>query len=123
MVAGKLIAMTTVVYGIANCDTVRRARAWLEEHGVAYGFHDFRKSGVPQDPLDAWLKAVGWEALLNRKGTTWCKLDAAVQSSVTDARSARALMLERPSVIKRPVVQWADGRITIGFDAAQWQRA
>ena len=109
-----------VVYGITNCDTVKRARVWLDERGTGYTFHDFKKSGVPQDELDAWLQSAGWETLLNRKGTTWRQLDATVQARVTDAKSARALMLDQPSVIKRPVVQWDDGRITVGFDAAMW---
>ena len=109
-----------VVYGITNCDTVKRACAWLDERGTDYTFHDFKKSGVPQEHLDAWLQAAGWETLLNRKGTTWRKLDVAVQVRVADAKSARKLMLDRPSVIKRPVVEWGDGRITLGFDAAQW---
>jgi len=109
-----------IVYGIPNCDTVKRARAWLDERGSVYAFHDFKRAGVPGQRLDAWLEAAGWEALLNRKGTTWRKLDPAVQARVGDARSARALMLDQPSVIKRPVVEWDDGRITVGFDAASW---
>jgi len=109
-----------IVYGIPNCDTVKRARAWLNERGSGHTFHDFKKAGVPEKRLDAWLKASGWETLLNRKGTTWRQLDAAAQARITDAKSARALMLEQPSVIKRPVVEWDDGRITVGFDAAQW---
>ena len=111
-----------IVYGITNCDTVKRARAWLDEQGTAYAFHDFKKAGVPEPRLDAWLKAAGWEALVNRKGTTWRKLDAAAQARVADAKSARALMLEQPSVIKRPVVEWDDGRISVGFDADAWAR-
>ena len=110
------------VYGITNCDTVKRARAWLDGRGTAYTFHDFKKGGVPQARLDAWLKASGWETLLNRKGTTWRKLDAALQARVTDAQAARALMLEQPSVIKRPIVEWDDGRITVGFDEGEWAR-
>jgi Spx/MgsR family transcriptional regulator len=109
-----------IVYGITNCDTVKRARAWLDERGAAYTYHDFKKSGVPAKHLDAWLKAVGSDALLNRKGTTWRKLDAAVQARVTDTQWARELMIDQPSVIKRPVVEWGDGRISVGFDAAQW---
>ena len=109
-----------IVYGIPNCDTVKRARAWLAEHGHAPVFHDFKKAGVPPARLDAWLAAAGWETLLNRKGTMWRKLDEARRAQVTDAGSARALMLEVPSVIKRPVVEWDDGRITVGFDADAW---
>ena len=108
------------LYGIPNCDTVKRARAWLADNGLAHEFHDFKKDGVPEPRLDAWLAAVGWEALLNRKGTMWRKLDEAQRAAVVDAASARALMLQVPSVIKRPVVEWDDGRITVGFDAALW---
>lgn len=110
----------TMLYGIPNCDTVKRARAWLAEHGIAHGFHDFKQQGVPQARLDAWLGVVGWERLLNRKGTTWRKLDAVTQAAVVDAPSARGLMLAQASVIKRPLVEWADGHITVGFDAADW---
>ncbi len=110
------------VFGIPNCDTVKRARTWLDGQGLAYVFHDFKKAGVPLPGLDGWLGAVGWEVLLNRKGTTWRKLDDAQRAAAHDAAGARALMLAQPSVIKRPVVQWADGRITVGFDAADWAR-
>jgi arsenate reductase len=110
-----------VVHGIPNCDTVKKARAWLAEHGVAHRFHDFRKDGVPAERLDGWLNLIGWERLVNRKGTTWRKLDPATQLAVQDAASARALMLHEPSVIKRPVVDWADGQVTVGFDAQSWQ--
>jgi arsenate reductase (glutaredoxin) len=114
-------AMITV-HGIPNCDTVKKARAWLAEHGVAHTFHDFRKQGVPEAALDQWLAAAGWEVVINRKGTTWRQLDEATRASVTDAAGARAVALANPSVIKRPVVQWADGRITVGFDAPAWQQ-
>jgi Spx/MgsR family transcriptional regulator len=112
--------MSITLYGIPNCDTVKKARAWLDENGVAVQFHDFKKAGVPAARLDAWLKAAGWERLLNRKGTTWRKLDEALRESTVDEASARRVMLDQPSVIKRPVVEWADGRITVGFDAADW---
>jgi arsenate reductase (glutaredoxin) len=115
-----LLTIMTTLYGIPNCDTVKKARAWLTAQGRDYTFHDFRKAGVPPQ-IDAWLKAVGWQKLLNRQGTTWRKLDAATQAGVVDEASARALMLAQPSVIKRPVVDWGDG-ITVGFDAADWQR-
>ena len=108
-----------ILYGIPNCDTVKKSRAWLTEHGQAYAFHDFKKQGVPSDQLLQWVQALGWEKLLNRKGTTWRKLDAATQAAVTDAASAQALMQAQPSVIKRPVVQWPQG-VTVGFDADGW---
>lgn len=112
-----------IVYGIPNCDTVKRARAWLAEHGRDYTFHDFKKAGVPEARLDAWIAALGWEPLVNRQGTTWRKLDEALRAGIVDAASARALMLAQASVIKRPVVEWDDGRITVGFDAARWAGA
>ena len=108
------------VYGIPNCDTVKKARAWLTEHGAEHHFLDFKKQGVPEAELDRWLAAVGWESVINRKGTTWRQLDETVRAGVTDVASARAVALANPSVIKRPVVQWTDG-ITVGFDAAAWQ--
>lgn len=111
---------TTILYGIPNCDTVKKARNWLTEQGIAYTFHDFKKQGVPADRLPAWLQAVGWEKLVNRQGTTWRKLDASVQATVQDDASASALMRENASVIKRPVVEWPDGRITVGFKAEDW---
>lgn len=105
------------LYGIPNCDTVKKARVWLCEHGQAYQFHDFKKHGVPETALDAWLSALGWETLLNRKGSTWRALDDAAKAAVTDTRSARAVMLAHPSTIKRPVVQWAGGGVSVGFSA------
>ena len=110
----------TILYGIPNCDTVKKARAWLQAEGRAVTFHDFKKAGVPADHLDRWLDAVGWERLLNRKGTTWRRLDDATRDAVVDRVAARRLMLEEASVIKRPVVEWADGQVTVGFDAKGW---
>jgi arsenate reductase (glutaredoxin) len=108
------------LYGIPNCDSVKRARAWLAEHGHEVTFHDFKKQGVPAGELPAWLAAFGRERLLNRAGTTWRKLDAAAQAAVVDDASASALMLREPSVIKRPVVRWSDGRMTLGFSPDQF---
>lgn len=109
------------VYGIPNCDTVKKARAWLTAQGLEYEFHDFKKQGVPAPRLAHWMDAVGWEKLTNRQGTTWRKLDAATQASATDAASAAHVLQAHASVIKRPVVEWADGRITVGFKAETWQ--
>lgn len=103
------------LYGIPNCDTVKKARTWLSAHRVEHTFHDFKKQGVPQPQLDRWLQAVGWETLINRKGTAWRGLDDATKASVVDAGSARAVALAWPSVIKRPVVEWGDGTVTVGF--------
>ena len=111
--------MNIVVYGIPNCDTVKKARAWLTDRGIDYRFHDFKKEGVPSEHMDNWIAEAGWEKLVNRKGTMWRKLDPATQNKVKDATSAKALMLAQPSVIKRPVVEW-DQKTTVGFDDAAW---
>ena len=108
------------LYGLSNCDTVQRARAWLADQGQAHEFHDFKKAGVPGDRVGTWVAAVGWETLLNRKGTTWRKLADSERDAVMDAATACALMVAQASVIKRPVAEWPDGRITVGFDAALW---
>lgn len=113
--------MSLKVYGIPNCDTVKRARAWLGEHGVEFTFHDFKKAGVPAE-LDQWIDALGWEALVNRQGTTWRKLSEAERAAVLDAASARAALRAAPSLIKRPVVDWGQGEITVGFSPEAWSR-
>lgn len=124
-----MAAMSTIrtlditLYGIAHCDTVKKARAWLTAQGISYHFHDFKKQGVPAVRLPIWLDAVGWERLLNRQGTTWRKLDTALQSSVRDGPSASALLLAHSSAIKRPVVEWRQGdtiEVTVGFQVEQW---
>ena len=105
------------LYGIPNCDTVKRARAWMNEASVTYEFVDFKKSGVPMQELKLWLECLGWDKVLNRNGTTWRKLDDSTRARVVDAASAAELMQAQPSVIKRPVVQWRDGVCTVGFSA------
>ncbi len=109
-----------VVHGIPNCNTVKRARAWLAAQGSAATFHDFKRQGVPADRLDAWIAELGHTALLNTRGTTWRRLDEADRAAAADAAGARALMLREPSVIRRPVVDWPDGRTMAGFDEADW---
>ncbi len=108
------------VYGIPNCDTVKKARAWLADREREHTFHDFKKQGVPESRLPHWIAHVGWEKLVNRKGTTWRQLDPALQASLTDEASAHALMLQHASVIKRPVVEWSNGDITVGFAPDEW---
>jgi Spx/MgsR family transcriptional regulator len=110
---------TITLHGIPNCDTVKQSRAWLALQGLDHVFHDFKKAGVPPERLDAWLAAAGWQALVNRQGTTWRKLDAAAQAAVVDAASARSLLLAQPSLIKRPVVDWPDGSVSVGLAALQ----
>ena len=109
------------VYGIPNCDSVKKARVWLSERGIDYTFHDFKKQGVPAAAVDLWLSHVSWDMLVNRKGTTWRKLDPARQARVTDAASARHLMLEHASVIKRPVMVTGQ-EVIVGVNLEAWQR-
>lgn len=104
------------LYGIPNCDTVKRARRWFEAEKVAHRFHDFRKDGIDAAMLVRWARQVGFEALLNRKGMTWRKLDESERTGL-DEKKALALMLAKPTVIKRPVIEMADG-LHIGFAAA-----
>ena len=111
------------LYGIPNCDTVKKARVWLTENGHAYQFHDFKKQGVPEAALDAWLAALGWEKMLNKQGTTWKKLPDELKNSVVDAANAKAVLLANSSCIKRPVIDWDDGRLTVGYMPEEWGRA
>ena len=111
------------VYGIPSCDTVKKARNWLTEHGMPYEFHDFKKLGVPDGKLALWMQSLGWEKLTNRQGTTWRKLDPALQASVTDAASATPVLQAHVSAIKRPIVEWADGSLTVGFKVEDWDAA
>ena len=113
--------MTITVYGIPNCDTIKRARAWLTEQGIDYEFHDYKKAGVPADHLHRWLSALGWEKVVNRAGTAWRKLDDATKENVVDAASASPVLTANPSVIKRPIVEWADGSLTVGFAPEAWE--
>lgn len=106
------------LYGIKNCDTVKKARKWLDENGVDYQFHDFKKDGLDDALLSCWEKALGWEALINRRGTTWRKLSEEVRDTMS-AQTAHAIMLENPSIIKRPVVERGDD-VRVGFSADEW---
>ncbi len=113
--------MTTTMYGIKNCDTVKKARAWLDAQGVAYAFHDYKKAGVDGARLRGWVDEFGWEKILNRAGTTFRKLPEADKQGI-DADKAVALMLAQPSMIKRPVLDLGERRL-VGFDAALWDAA
>lgn len=110
------------LYGIPNCDTVKKARAWLNERGIEHQFHDFKKQGVSDVTLDRWIAALGWEALLNRKGTTWRGLDDATRAAVASAEAASDLMQRHTSLIKRPVVEWTGGETSVGFSADEWSK-
>ena len=113
------------VFGIKNCDSIKKAKNWLEKHAVPYQFHDYRKDGIDPALLERLESRVGWETLLNRRGTTWRKLPDSVRDNI-DRQSALAAMLEQPAMIKRPVViedTVTDGRITlVGFDPKEWER-
>jgi Spx/MgsR family transcriptional regulator len=113
--------MATTIYGIPNCDTVKKARTWLDANGVAYAFHDYKKAGVTAAKVKAWCKALGWESVLNRAGTTYRKLPDAAKAELDQAK-AIALMIEQPSMIKRPVVEYAGG-LLIGFKLPEWEAA
>lgn len=113
--------MGVVLYGIPNCDTVKRARRWLGARGIAHDFHDYKKQGVPRAKLERWVAKAGWEALLNRRGTAFRKLPESLQADL-DAPKALALMEAHPSTIKRPVVEQG-GTLLIGFDESAWARA
>ena len=107
------------VYGIPNCDTVKKARAWLDQRGVGYTFHDYKKEGADPAKLAEWSAAAGWEALLNRRGTTFRQLDAADKADIDLAKALR-LMAAHPSLIKRPVVEHHGG-LLVGFDESAWR--
>ena len=109
------------IYGIKNCDTMKKARAWLDASGVAYAFHDYKTAGIERGMLEAWVRQVGWETLLNRAGTTFRKLPEADKERLTE-RKAIALMLDQPSMIKRPVLDAGSG-LLVGFKPEQYEKA
>ena len=113
--------MTIQIYGIRHCDTMKKAFAWLDSQGLKYNFHDYKKAGVPTAELRHWVERWGWEALINRKGTTWRRLSER-EREVADAEAAIKLMAAHPSMIRRPI--WMDGdQGLLGFDAEVWEKA
>ena len=113
--------MTAILYGIPNCDTVKKARTWLDANGIDYRFHDFKKAGLSRDIVEGWLGQADWSVLVNRKGTTWRALDEVTKAEVVDAPAAAKVMLASPSVIKRPVLVLADAT-HVGFSDAMYQQ-
>jgi len=111
--------MTVKLYGIANCDTIKKARRWLEANGVDYNFHNYKKSGVPEKELRQWVKKLGWETLLNKRGTTWRRLEDKLKNNLNQAAAIK-LMLANPSMIKRPVLL-SKTEIFVGFDTENYQ--
>ena len=112
--------MKKTLYGIPNCDTVKKARTWLADNGQAFDFHDFKKQGLDRATVARWLEQIDWETLVNRKGTTWRKLTDERRAQVVDKASALDLMLENPSVIKRPVLE-GGGHVSVGFSADRYE--
>ena len=110
----------TTIYGIKNCDTMKKARRWLDEHNVAYEFHDFKKAGIDEKTLASWCKKLSWETLLNRRGTTWRKLPDKIKDTINE-KSAIKLMLEQPSIIKRPVLK-KGSTCLVGFDEQEYRK-
>ncbi len=109
------------LYGIPNCDSVKKARTWLADRGIAYDFHDFKKAGLDAATVSGWLKQQPWEVLVNRKGLTWRGLTDAQKAAVVDADSATALMLANPSVVKRPVIV-KGATVVVGYDAEKFEQ-
>ncbi len=110
----------TTLYGIKNCDTIKKARKWLEENNIEFQFHDFRKDGLDKKQLQQWVDELGWEILLNKRGTTWRQLPDDVKDTI-DEKSAIVLMLENPAIIKRPVLDMGSKRV-VGFKDADYQQ-
>ena len=111
-----------IVYGIKNCSTVKSAIDWLNKNKVEFEFHDYKKSGITETKLNDWIKQVGWESLVNKRGTTWRQLEEANQKKVTNEKSAIALMMEKTSVIKRPLIEKNDKVLLLGFDEAKYKK-
>jgi len=111
--------MSVTIYGIKNCDTMKKARAWLDKHGVDYAFHDYKAAGIDRTQLERWAKKVGWETLLNRAGITFKKLPDREKDNITLAK-AIALMLKQPSMIKRPILEVGGGKLLVGFKPVQY---
>ena len=115
------MAKSVTIYGIKNCDTMKKARAWLDQHGVAYAFHDYKAAGIERGRLEGWSREVGWETLLNRAGTTFRALPEKDKDGLTE-KKAVALMTAQPSMIKRPVLD-IGGTLLVGFKPEQYEKA
>lgn len=108
------------IFGIPNCDSIKKAKKWLSDNSINYQFHDYKKLGVPEKELNKWIKQAGWEVVLNKRGTTWRKLDDSIKESI-DKQSAIQLMLDNPSIIKRPILD-VKGRIIVGFSPDTYKK-
>ena len=114
--------MAITIYGIKNCDTMKKARAWLDQRGVKYAFHDYKTAGIDRGKLEGWAKKAGWEVLLNKAGTTFRKLPDADKEGLTETKAIK-LMLAQPSVIKRPVLELPGGKVLVGFKPESYAAA
>lgn len=114
--------LSMIVYGIKNCNTVKTALDWLKKHNVEFEFHDYKSKGISEAKLKTWSHQVGWESLVNKRGTTWRQLDPSAQAKVKDERSAIELMKEKTSVIKRPLIELNDKVLALGFDEADYNK-
>ncbi|WP_413725184.1 ArsC family reductase [Sodalis sp. RH16] len=114
--------VSLTIYGIKNCDTMKKARRWLDEAQLPYRFHDYRADGVTSELLQGFIRRTDWRVLLNTRGTTWRKLSEEQRRQAEDAAGALALMLSQPAIIKRPVLQRQDGALLVGFDPAEYQK-
>ncbi len=111
-----------IIYGIKNCNTVKSAFEWLNKNKIEFEFHDYKKSGITETKLREWCRQVGWESLVNKRGTTWRQLEDAVQEKVTNEKSAIALMIDKTSVIKRPLIEEKGKVILLGFDESEYKK-
>jgi Spx/MgsR family transcriptional regulator len=116
------VTVATIIYGIKNCDTMKKARAWLDKHGIDYAFHDYKTAGIEREKLERWVAKAGWDVLLNRAGTTFRKLADKDKEDVTE-KKAIALMLKQPSMIKRPVIELGAGKLLVGFAPEAYKAA
>ena len=114
--------MPITIYGIKNCDTMKKARAWLDKAGIDYVFHDYKTAGIEKDKLETWAKKAGWETLLNKAGTTFKKLPDKDKDGLTEAKAIK-LMLAQPSMIKRPVLELGGGKLLVGFKPEAYEKA
>ena len=111
-----------IMYGIKNCDTIKKARRWLDDKGIAFQFHDYRVDGIDDQLLDQFIQHLDWELLVNKRGTTWRKLSDEQKAAVQDAESAKAVLLSEPAMIKRPILMSPDGRYLLGFSDSDYQQ-
>ncbi|AYH47306.1 ArsC family reductase [Dickeya fangzhongdai] len=113
--------MAIILYGIKNCDTIKKARRWLEDHQIDYRFHDYRVDGLEEERLQSFIDRTGWQPLLNTRGTTWRKLEEAYRNTIDNEAAAKAVMLEQPALLKRPLLETDDGKTLLGFSDDSYQ--